>query len=703
MSELSPEDKSVDAIRAEITRLTLELEAAERRKILEAATIVFSKPIISNNMLSIHVHPIREDFRILIEDMGSKVADGMIKIDPEYWNIAVYDKVNTLPNIKWDFSDSEKSLIKNWKPAPHVLVKYDSGKQSVLFDLLISVPTAPIYATNIPTFRADLGKYSLNVSSLYMLREILNGYDKLTTIKGNKIIVSVADDVMADLINEENRRDAIAKIVTGDGSDLTPVFLNGIRGRNFQLQALEFFKHTEGNGILALDMGLGKTWVSLAYIEWYHTNINAKQKFIICVPASLRPNWSHEIIKYLPNEKVYHLTGREPTSLDVQHLLTRTDYRVFLINYDSIAGRFNHEETTGNKKAVFPWSAIITMAKLKLICDEAHYIKNTSSARSQVILQTTFLSSMMLTGTPMKNGPLELYPLVRKVKPDLAGSASSWETTYTYDKGKRARDPVRLRKVLEPIMFRRLKSEVIKDLPPINRIMISYELSDIAKKAYNDILLGFYKQIKDWNGDTSDSKAVQNMLVELMRMKQTCSEDKIDFTADLAISLNESDESEYNKVIVFSQFANSPEVVKRIAQKLGHEALYFTGNNDVYERQRLVDQFQNDSNIKYLCCATKSAGEGLNITAAGHVIFVDLMWTPGDHAQAEGRAYGRLSNLHTITSNYIIAENTVEDHIIGILSRKFEQIANIVDGKEIDGGSIVGELLGKLRNLNLLK
>ena len=426
-----------------------------------------------------------------------------------------------------------------------------------------------------------------------------------------------------------------------------------------------------------------------------------KTKFLIVCPAALRPNWAKEQRKYLPDLKSMHLFGKIPSKFMVRELITG-DYNLVYIAYETLRGhlKMNSDEMGKQPTKVFAWASVLSaVSNLRVIMDEFHNCKNptTSQAKAFFGIENT-ISRTPLTGTPMKNGPKELHSLVRAVNPEIAGSYDGWVNVHTIDNGRTSRNPQHLRELMLPLMFRRLKKDVLKDLPPINRITLEHELSPKAKESYNDVIKGLYATLDQWNGDRTNSQIINSLLAQLIRMKQVCAEDKVDFVADRAIETYDSDESEYNKVIIFSQFANSPPIVSKIAAKLGGESISFTGNESADERFRRVQIFQNDPNIHFLVASTKAASEGLDITAAGHVIFNDFMWTPADHHQAEGRAYGRMSDLHSITSTYIIAADTIEEDITALLIKKITEIAQVIDGVT-DESSIAMEVLASLKNV----
>lgn len=690
-------NEEIDALKLQMAEIQLAIEKAEREEALKQTVTTLSNGKINFDTIMFSVYPVTPEFTLAMENLGSVKYDPYTKrisVDVDAWKIMVHEALSNNPLIKLTYPDELAEAVAKWTPPAHVFIHYNKEHTYIVFDLAPNASNVPLRSDCV--LLHNLNKYALLISSLAFLDDILKAYAE----KYPKLNVVLDDPVAEDLAKLRETNEKLSGILSGDGSELPPITLGPINLRNFQVQSVEFLKYNDGDGIVALEMGLGKTPVMLAYIDWYWRFINPNQKFLIVGPASLRPNWTAEVRKYL-NLTMYQLYNTKPSSMDIRELVVNNEYKIFYANYEVLSRAMKYEENSVEKK-VFPWPHILTMAELRVGIDEAHYLKNPESARAKAMFECEFKSVALLTGTPMKNGPKELYSLVKLINPDFAGSYQGWEVTHTRDNGRRAKDPEKLRRLLAPIMIRKLKKDVIKDLPPINRITLPYELTPTAKGLYNQVLQGFYQDLLRWDGDTNNSDAIQNMLVQLMRMKQVTSADKVDFVVDRAQETYDSDESDYRKVIIFSQFSNEPPIVQRIASGLGHEALWFTGNQGIGERHDLVEQFQNDDDIHYLVCSTRSAAEGLNITKAGHVIFTDLMWSPADHSQPEGRAYGRLSDLHSITSTYVIAEGTVDEHIVGILMRKMGEIMQTIDGMSVTNESIATELLGKMRNLKML-
>lgn len=521
------------------------------------------------------------------------------------------------------------------------------------------------------------------------------------------------DDVQKLIIGQIEARaelDKIAKMERGV-KYLDYDFGVGMKLRPFQEVGSEFIDSTGGKAIIADEMGLGKTWQALAYAIK-----NGLRTMVIC-PASLKANWAREIRKLSGGERATVLEGAEPSQYTLIKFITEPP-KFSIINYDIVGRVFKHKKEWTDEKGYkheaeterFLWVELINMSKPDLvIVDEGHYIKNVDSNRSQAVRQIKVPRIIFMTGTPVLNRPGELWPMLTMIAPEQFPAHETFLTQYTYD-GKTARNVEELRTLMRPIMIRRLKKDVVQELPPINRINESHELSAKAKKLYAKIEQGVYESIAEFdaNGRGGQEMGITSILAQIQRLKMVCAIDKADQTADLARQLyEETDESGNRKVLIFTHFKG---VAYAIYQRLADDGcLSFVSRGESEfrtapseERDRLVQQFQNDPSIKYMVVTENTTKEGHNITAAGHVIFNDLFWTPAAHEQAEGRAYGRLSNLHSINAYYMITDmdgNGIEEWIMELLASKMRMINEVVEGVEASRDvSVVMELISKMKS-----
>lgn len=513
-------------------------------------------------------------------------------------------------------------------------------------------------------------------------------------------------DALEFVQKDLEKRVRLDELILGGKSTLTGKdvgFSNGHTLRDFQLIAVEFVHVADGRALIADQMGLGKTWEAIAFANYAKCN----SIFVVC-PAHLKANWAREIIS-LTGEIPTILNGRVPGNHDLQELLIKKP-RFVIINYDILGSKtvvpkdvkvdengMRHEIAAHNR---FFWIELINMAKPDLIIlDEAHYIKNTDSNRSQGCRQLNSKYRLGLTGTPVLNRPGEYWAVLNWLNTELFPSEGNFLANFTYDNGKRARNIEQLQELLRPMMIRRLKKDIISELPPISRITQLHELSDTARLLYTKVLQGVYEKI-DEAGERIEHK-ITSILAELGKLKEVVAHDTVQRTAELATELYDTEDDiegsklGHKKVLIFSQFKAT---TSKIASLLGPECLTWSGDTPMEQRTQLEERFQTDPDIKYLCVTLMTGQTGLNLTAAGHIIFNDLWWTPAAHEQAEERAYGRMSDMHGCDSFYIVGKDTIVEWIMELLYEKRDIIANTVDGVESSRDVNIGrEIIRRLQ------
>jgi len=495
------------------------------------------------------------------------------------------------------------------------------------------------------------------------------------------------DKESLELLNSQiERRKIIDELSKATDSDIKVPLINGDLFHGFQRVALKFAEVTDYNCILALDMGLGKTPISIAIAEL----LQARVLFI--VPATLKTNTFREIKKWTGKEALI-LSGSAPDGLTIDCLIDgakKTQYNI--INYDIIGRETILEKSTKigvPDITMMKWVELINMSNFDLIvCDEIHYIKNMNSLRSKGVRALKSPHKIGLTGTPIVNRPSELYPPLNVIAPDKFQRESDFLNAFMDHEGN-AKNVPRLHELLQDYMFRRKKEDVIQDLPPITRINHFCSLSDKAKFHYNKAMEGLYISLRN----PSYKRDINSILAQLTRLKQIISDDKVQTTVDLA---NTAYEETGEKVLIFSQFIDS---CHAIAGLLDHK-LIITGNNTDDERYERIDKFQKDDDTHFMVLSTKAGSEGITLTRAHTVIFNDLCWTPKDHRQAEARCYGRMSDMHGAIAYYVQVENTIDEMIAELLMKKLVIIEEVIDDvhkDQGDGASIINDLLDKLK------
>lgn len=602
-----------------------------------------------------------------------------------------------LPNVKLLISDTMKKEIEWYLTAPVWHVKI--GKRQFECFAGPRAATHVVYKVPGAVWVEKQKMMQVPMSEGWRL------YQELQNIEG----VIWEENASAFVIDQIEKRGMLDKIATMTrGIKYLDFDMNGIKLRPFQEVGCEFVDATGGRALVGYEMGLGKTIIALAYA------VKNNLRTVVISPASLKPNWAREIFKCTGQRAVVY-SGGEPTQHDLVTALTKPP-QYSIINYDIVGRKAEIKDTKLDTEGYvheanqtrFFWVELINLMKPDLvIIDEAHYIKNMDSNRSKAVRMIKAPRVLCMTGTPVMNRPGELYPMLALLAPEQFPAYETFLTQYTHD-GRTARNVEELRQVLRSVMIRRLKKDVVEDLPPINRMNKYHELSEKAAKIYKRVAEGVYEMVAEFDAKGQGGEmSVTNILAQIQRLKMVCALDKAEDTSDLATELyDQTDESEPRKVLIFSQYkAVAYSIYQRLADQ-GALCFVSRGENefitaDNNKRDAMVQQFQTDPEIKYLIVTEKTAKEGHNITAAGHVIFNDLFWTPASHEQGEGRAYGRLNDLHTISSYYMITDmdgDSIEEWIMELLARKMAMINEVVEGVEGSrDSSIAMELIQKMK------
>ena len=424
--------------------------------------------------------------------------------------------------------------------------------------------------------------------------------------------------------------------------------------------------------ILADDMGLGKTTSTIiAALE-----ANSKKVLIIC-PATLKINWKREIENY-SDKSIYIAEGKNFS----------TDADFVIINYDIIKNFHDPKKKDD--------SEILKSNFDLVIVDEAHYIKNGQAQRTKLIndLVKTVDRLWLLTGTPMTSRPMDYFNLLSLVDSPVSKNWMAYAIRYCqgyqFNVGGRkiwnitgASNLEELRERTAGTILRRLKENVL-DLP--DKIITPVYLR-LKSKNYEEVM-GEYYDWYDKNPDESKSLTVQ--FSKLTKVRQIIADEKISQTIEIAENIIEQDK----KVIIFCNFTDS---LNKIIEHFGKSAVKLDGSMSKPERQRSVDEFQDNPKVKVFVGNIKAAGVGITLTSAEAVIMNDLSFLPSDHAQAEDRAY-RYGQKNNVLVYYPIFENTIEGVIYDILNNKKQVIATVMGDNQITTDA-AEEILQKINQL----
>jgi SWI/SNF-related matrix-associated actin-dependent regulator 1 of chromatin subfamily A len=437
--------------------------------------------------------------------------------------------------------------------------------------------------------------------------------------------------------------------------------------------------------ILADDMGLGKTRQAIVALR----HVAPNGPYLVVCPASVKRNWAREIGIAAPAASTYIIErGAEAPAR----------HEWVIVNYDILSKQM---DTLGR----VPWAG--------LVFDEAHYLKNHTSTRSRLARQLASTVALkadtagpvvyLLTGTPLTNRPRDLFVLLQLVGHSLGRSFLSFAKRYcaaernAYGWQTRGASNVEeLTVQLHGVMLRRSKDQVLA-LPPKLRTWLSVQVPkgtgvrDMRKVV--DLLVS-ERDIAP--GSTIDDRRLRGRLLQAVtKARQRLAAAKVDATIDFVTGAIDQGE----KVIVFSCFE---EPMQKLAEAFGPSAVLLTGKTPADKRQAIVDRFQNDDSIRVFLANIIAGGIGTNLTAATQVVFNDLDWVPANHWQAEDRAY-RIGQTRTVNVTYMVAADTIDDFVQGVLEKKRALVTAVIDGTALApdlSGDVLDELQSALRALS---
>jgi hypothetical protein len=419
---------------------------------------------------------------------------------------------------------------------------------------------------------------------------------------------------------------------------------------------------------LADEQGLGKTIEALATLE----ADNAYPAVVVC-PASLKLNWLRELERWLPDRTTQALRG-----IGGSVPIPSTDITV--VNYDILPARA---------------PALAAMGPRALVLDESHYCKNAAAKRTQAAqrLATSIPSDglvLALTGTPVMNRPPELISQLR-----ILGRLADFGSGAQFGRRFKSADAhVRLHWHLRSRCFvRRLKADVLPQLPPKTRTVVPVELDNEPeyRLAETDVIAWLRSRPLDLSElDAKVAAALRaERLVRLNALKLLAARGKL----HAALAWIHDFCSSGERLVVF---ARHREVQRAVIERFPH-ALHILGGDSHAARDASLNAFQASENSgnQLIVCSIEVAGQGLTLTQASNVAFLELDWTPAKHDQAEDRCH-RIGQQDAVNAWYLLAAGTIDETMATLLERKRAVIGAVTDGREEEDEGIVDALAREL-------
>lgn len=434
------------------------------------------------------------------------------------------------------------------------------------------------------------------------------------------------------------------------------------------VQWLQFLSDNNMAGILADEMGLGKTLQALAWLNLLR--VPGKPSLVVC-PSSLLANWESEATRFLPGIKTLILQGtdrHDAFTQTTQHDLVITSYALLRRDAD--------------RHRTIDWQAVVL--------DEAQQIKNRFSQNAQTVKSLRAAHRLVLTGTPMENALGDLWSIIDFLMPGYLGSAKEfgdrYETPITKHRDSAALQ--RLRQRLRPIVLRRTKQEVARDLPSMIEQVTWCDMSDEQRSVYRTILAAGRREVFEHAGKGGESQRRMAVLSTLLRLRQaSCHLNLLPGdaswtspSAKLATCMELIDEavSSGHRVLVFSQFVKFLRLTEAALNEQATSYCYLDGST--VDRDAEIRRFRQ-SDIPVFLISLKAGGTGLNLTEADTVIHLDPWWNPAVEDQATARAH-RIGQRNVVTSYKLIAKGSVEEKIVKLQETKRDLISKAVTTDE---------------------
>jgi SNF2 family DNA or RNA helicase len=441
--------------------------------------------------------------------------------------------------------------------------------------------------------------------------------------------------------------------------------------RPYQKDGFDFLCHLTQvrlGGILADDMGLGKTLQTLTWLAWLQqrNTKNPKPSLVIC-PASVLHNWRREANRFVPQMKVLVLeSGAARHNLRKQipqHDLIVTNYALLRRDLEELQ-KFAFRAT---------------------ILDEAQFIKNPTAQVTQSVKQLKSEHRLALTGTPLENRLLDLWSITDFIQPGYLGTQDQFTEVYE-PRGPDAESAQRIARrrlsaKLRPLLLRRLKRHVAKDLPDRIEQRRDCNLGDEQRKLYLAELRRSRDQVMKTVAEKGLGQSKIHVLAALTRLRQICchpklvGSDSISGKTETLFELLDSLIAEGQKVLVFSQFVQMLQLLEEECRLRQFPTHILTGQTK--DRQQAVNAFQNDPNPSIFLLSLRAAGTGLNLTTASYVVLYDPWWNPAVEAQAIDRSH-RIGQTQTVNAYRLISPGTVEEKIWELQQSKAQTISDVL-------------------------
>ncbi|MFK5950127.1 MAG: DEAD/DEAH box helicase [Methylococcales bacterium] len=449
--------------------------------------------------------------------------------------------------------------------------------------------------------------------------------------------------------------------------------------RDYQQEGFQWLArlaHLGAGACLADDMGLGKTIQALAII----VERAAQGPTLVLAPSSVVLNWQDEAQRFAPTLKVKRFGSGD-----------RKEMLELASHFDLILCSYGLLQTEHKQLASVNWQTIVA--------DEAQAIKNVHAKRSQAAMTLNADFKIITTGTPIENHLGELWSLFQFINPGLLGSLNQFNQRFAnpIEANNDRNAQRRLKNLIQPFILRRLKTDVLTELPSRTEITLRVELSPEEIAFYEALRRKAVERLAETD-DHPGQKRIK-MLAEIMRLRRACchpqlvmpdshiQSSKLQAFSEIITEMQNNG----HKALVFSQFVDHLKIIKTYLEKQNIVYQYLDGSTPIKQRKIAIDAFQSGIGEVFLI-SLKAGGVGLNLTAADYVIHMDPWWNPAVEDQASDRAH-RIGQQRPVTIYRLVASNTIEEKIVQLHSQKRDLADNLLEGSEMSGKMSVEAML----------
>ncbi|EOU2034017.1 DEAD/DEAH box helicase [Clostridium perfringens] len=522
----------------------------------------------------------------------------------------------------------------------------------------------------------DLGLENIKDNEVYIDKsKVLYIQEKLkdrnlSFIKGGNVL----QEIVEKLLNKEFKRKLVPKALN---AELRPYQKEGFKWIN-EITDLGF------GGVLADDMGLGKTLQIIAFLL-----SQKKSKSIVVVPTSVIYNWMDEFEKFAPSIRVGLVHGSKSKrdkvlrdfkrglgiKIEEENLKEKSyeKYDVLLTTYGTLK---NDEKAYENLSFDY------------CIIDEAQNIKNPTAQATLSVKNIKSRCNIALTGTPIENNLMELWSIFDFVMPGYLFTKERFRERFILDESNLSE----LKSLITPFILRRLKEDVLSELPEKLEKKYLVEMKGKQKQLYSFYVKAIKNQLNENKSSEKCGRDKINLFAYLTKLREICLDPSLvvpDYTGGSSkltvVKEIVKDASESGKkILLFSQFTSVLKKIEEDFKKEDISYLYLDGGTSAKDRVERVKRFNEDSNIKVFLISLKAGGVGLNLTSASVVIHFDPWWNPAVEEQATDRAH-RFGQENKVEVIKLVAKDTIEEKIVLMQEDKRELIQSLMDGKTMDG------------------